>query len=235
MRYILTLPTLLVLLCGCISNGSDAVGPSPHGAVPGDGQGERDGKRYSIHGKKDIVDDMTGKVVESYDLQLDFDRDINEIVRQANNRANLGKKVKCHIRLKHSELSDVLDATLNVPCTMTGRHVESYKRSIDRDSEKQVTYPASVHETWGWGELRWFRFKRRFDLVFVLDIQCFESKEDAIIAQALDRAASEFCTGYSVSGNVVCNVLTQSDYYVSVTISLIAYKSSDGTPVLLGG
>ena len=132
-------------------------------------------------------------------------------------------------------LSDVLDETLNVPCTMTGRHVESYKRSIDRDSEKQVTYPASVHETWGWGELRWFRFKRRFDLVFVLEIQCFESKEDAIIAQALDRAASEFCTGYSVSGNVVCNVLTQSDYYVSVTISLIAYKSSNGTPVLLGG
>ena len=136
MRYILTLPTLLALLCGCISNGSDAVGPSPHGAVPDDGQGERDGKRYFIRGKKDIIDDVTGKVVESYDLQLDFDRDINEIVRQANNRANLGKKVKCHVRLKHSELSDVLDETLNVSCTMTGRHVESYKRSIDRDSEK---------------------------------------------------------------------------------------------------
>ena len=170
-----------------------------------------------------------------YRIQLDCDRDFGEVVRMANNRENLGKKIKCRLQMTHSELSDVLDATLNVPCTMTCRHVESYKRSIDRDSEKQVTYPASVHETWGWGELRWLRFKRRFDLVFVLDIQCFESKEDAIIAQALDRAASEFCTGYSVSGNVVCNVLTQSDYYVSVTISLIAYKSSDGTPVLLGG
>lgn len=123
MRYILTLPTLLVLLCGCISNGSDAVGPSPHGAVPGDGQGERDGKRYSIHGKKDIIDDVTGKVVESYDLQLDFDRDINEIVRQANNRANLGKKVKCHVRLKHSELSDVLDKIIWVFFRMRKRHL----------------------------------------------------------------------------------------------------------------
>ena len=92
MRYILTLPTLLVLLCGCISNGSDAVGLSPHGAVPGDSQGERDGKRYSIHGKKDIIDDVTGKVVESYDLQLDFDRDINEIVGRRTTALILGRR-----------------------------------------------------------------------------------------------------------------------------------------------
>lgn len=180
---------------------------------------------YTILGTKDNL--------AVYRIQVDCDRDLGDVVRRANNRENLGKKIKCHLRLTHSELSDVLDTTLTVPCTMTCRPVESYKMSTDRDLSAQASYPASVHETWGWGELRWFRFKRRFDLVFVLEIKCFESKEDAIIAQALDSAASEFCTGYSVSGNVVCNVLTQSDYYVSISISLIAYKSSDGTPVLL--
>ena len=215
MRYILTLPTLLVLLCGCISNGSDAVGPSPHVAVPGDGQGERDGKRYSIHGKKDIVDDVTGKVVESYDLQLDFDRDINEIVRQANNRANLGKKVKCHVRLKHSELSDVLDTIISVPCTMTCQRCTAFGMGDSTES---------LDETWGYGDVRLLSVRKRFDLTFVFGIRCLDSKEASEKVLARGHEGAKRCRGLSVSNNVIFNVLVQSDYYVALDIHVVTYK-----------
>ena len=215
MRYILTLPTLLVLLCGCISNGSDSVGPSLHGAVPGDGQGERDGKRYSIHGKKDIVDDVTGKVVESYDLQLDFDRDINEIVRQANNRANLGKKVKCHVRLKHSELSDVLDTIISVPCTMTCQRCTAFGMGDSTES---------LDETWGYGDVRLLSVRKRFDLTFTFSICCLDSKEESEKVLARGHEGAKRCRGLSVSNNVIFNVLVQSDYYVALDIHVVTYK-----------
>lgn len=218
MRYILTLPTLLALLCGCISNGSDAVGPSPHGAVPDDGQDERDGKRYSIHGKKDIIDDVTGKVVESYDLQLDFDRDINEIVRQANNRANLGKKVKCHIRLKHSELSDVLDKIISVPCTLTCRRGTAFGMSDSTESIDEIC------ETWGYGEVRLLSVRKRFDLTFTFSICCLDSKEASEKVLARGNELAKLCRDFSVSNDVLFNVMVQSDYYVSLDIIVVTYK-----------
>ena len=218
MRYILTLPTLLVLLCGCISNGSDAVGTSLHGAVPGDGQGERDGGRHSICIKKDIIDDETGKVMKSYDLQLDFDRDINEIVRQANNRANLGKKVKCHVRLKHSELSDVLDTIISVPCTMTCQRRTAFGM---RDSTESIN---ETCETWGYGEVRLLSVRKRFDLTFTFSICCLDSKEASEKVLARGNELAKICRGFSVSNDVFFNVLVQSDYYVALDIHVVTYK-----------
>ena len=160
---------------------------------------------------------MTGKVVESYDLQLDFDRDINEIVRQANNRANLGKRVKCHIKLKHSELSDELDTTRDVPCTMT------CKRKVG------LGYPLgleSLNETWGTSNIRWtLGVLGRFDLTFVLAICRFDSKEDAerVLVDNREFAAKNHTT-FQVSDDMCCMLSVQADHYVSICIWIVTYK-----------
>ena len=189
---------------------------------------------HSIKGIKEIVDVSTGRIKKSYKLQIDCDRDLNELIRQANNSCNIGRKLKCRIRLEHSELSDVLDETRDVPCTMTSRYIEANKRTSDEHTGLSCNYPARVSETWGCGDLRWFRLPKRFDLVFTLSIYCFESKSIAETAIGIDLNDSDRCWGLSVSDNVVCNILIQCDYYVCIDIRIVAYKGADGRCSMAG-
>ena len=189
---------------------------------------------HVITGSKKIVDAKTGRVKERYKLQIDCDRDFNELVRRANDPANQGDEIKCHLKLEHSDLSAVLEATRQVPCTMTRRYVESFEKSLDEDFKTYTNFPASVRETWGIGDSRWLWFKapKRFDLIFTLSVVCFESKEDAEKALYIERQAAGYCYGYSVDGNVICNISVQADYWVGVDVQIVTYKSEDGRSLM---
>ena len=189
---------------------------------------------YCIKGAKTLSDASTEGEKECYKLQIDFDRDLNELVRMANDTKNIGRKIKCRIWLKHSGLSDELNVTHVVPCTMTERHIGAIRRPVDDRQGGFVDYPARVSETWGVGDLRWFRAPQRFDLVFTLSIDCYGSKSDADKATAIDLRDSARCEGLSVFDNVVCNIQTQCDYYVCVDVRIITYKGSDGRPSMAG-
>ena len=189
---------------------------------------------HSITGVKQIIDSTSGRVRKYYKLQLDYDCDLNELVRKANNSDNLGKKIKCRLKLEHSELSDVFDAMRVASCTMTCKYIKSYKFPMDRDFKVYADHPGWKGETWSAGDgFRFLRLPRRFDLVFTLTVRCFESKDAAEVALAIDRNASAFCEDLSIHGNVACNVLVQWDYFVCVDVWIYAYNS-EGTVLLLG-
>ena len=177
---------------------------------------------HSIVCKKELIKECDG---ESYKLQIDCDRDINEIVRMANAHNNIGRKIVCRIKLEHSELSNTLEVRRDVPCTMTGRHIESYKVPLSDNSI--ADYPSSVAETWGVGDLRWFALPRRYDVVFALTISCFENKKEAEKAMAIARDGLAYCHGLSIEDNVICNISTQCDYYVCIDVQIITYRGSD--------
>lgn len=193
----------------------------------------------SIRGAKHMIDASSGCVKGVYDLWFECERDINEIVRMANHPANLWRSISCRLRLKHSDLSEALDITCKMPCTMTGRTVVSFKQPITSDNREQGGYrvfPRRVSETWGFGNLRHFlrMFGNRFDLVFTLSVDCYDTKKDAEWALSIYRADSSICYGLSVRDNVVCNILTQCDYYIVVDIHIVAYMASGGRPSIEG-
>ena len=190
---------------------------------------------YCIKGEKKKPDVDNGYVLGSYKLQVDTNCDLNDIVRNAYKPTNrYSRKIKCNIKLEHPKLSDILVVTRNVPCTITGWRVDTFKRLLDERTGTYVDYPGYISEIWGICERRFLCLPKRYDISFKLSIKCFENQETAAAALAIDRLFSDMCYGLSVSDNIVFNISVQCDYFVGIDVIIITYKGADGKPTMAG-
>ena len=66
--------------------------------------------------------------------------------------------------------------------------------------------------------------RKRFDLTFTFSICCLDSKEASEKVLARGNELAKLCRDFSVSNDVLFNVMVQSDYYVSLDINVVTYK-----------